>query len=79
MHIFRALAKKIDRGVYDAKLAPKAFAALLNACAKKYVREFVSRGDRWSLVFSPMHRRQAAVHYAEEFLGWYNVDYKSMK
>ena len=68
MHIFRALAKKMDRGVYDAKLAPKAFAALLNACAKKYVREFGGPGDRWNLVFSPMHRRQAAVHYAEESL-----------
>ena len=77
MHIFRALAKKKDRGVYDAKLAPKAFAALLNACAKKYVREFGGPGDRWNLVFSPMHRRQAAVHYAEEFLDWYNVDYKA--
>jgi hypothetical protein len=79
MHIFRALAKKKDRGVYDAKLAPKAFAALLNACAKKYVREFGGPGDRWNLVFSPMHRRQAAVRYAEEFTGWYNVDYNSMK
>lgn len=79
MHVFRALARKKDRGVYDAKLAPKAFAALLNACAKKYVREFGGPGDRWNLVFSPMHRRQAAVHYAEEFLGWYNVDYQATR
>ena len=79
MHIFRALTKKMDRGVYDAKLAPKAFAALLNACAKKYVREFGGAGDRWNLVFSPMHRRHAAVHYAEEFGDWYSVDYKATK
>ncbi|HWA70701.1 MAG TPA: hypothetical protein VG937_00130 [Polyangiaceae bacterium] len=77
MLIFRALAKKKDRGHYEPKLAPKAFAALLNAAAKKYVREFGGPGDRWNLLFSPMHRRHAAVHFATEFLDWYEVDYKA--
>ncbi len=79
MAVFRALARKKDRGTYDPKLAPKAFAALLNASAKKYVREFGGRGDRWNAMFSPMDRRHAAMHYASEFLDWYEVDYKSSK
>ena len=77
--IFRALARKKDRDRYDPRLAPKAFARLVNAGAKLYVREFGSPADRWNLVFSPVDRRQAAVHYAEEFLGWYAADYESMK
>lgn len=79
MVIFRALAKKKDRGVYDPKLAPKAFAALLNAAAKRYVREFGGQGDRWNAMFSPMDRRHAALHYASEFLDWYETDYKTTK
>lgn len=79
MLIFRALARKKDRGTYDPKLAPKAFAAMLNASAKKYVREFGSRGDRWNAMFSPMDRRHAALHHASEFLDWYALDYKSVK
>lgn len=75
MHIFRALAKKKDRGKYDPALAPKAFAGLMTAAAKKYVREFGGPGDRWNIIFSPIDRRQAASHYAEEFLDWYAVDY----
>ncbi len=35
MLIFRVLAKKKDRGLYNPKLAPKAFAALLTVGAKK--------------------------------------------
>jgi hypothetical protein len=75
MVIFRALAKKKDRGKYSAALAPKAFAQLMIAAAKKYVREFGGPGDRWNVIFSPIDRRQAASHYAEEFLEWYAVDY----
>jgi hypothetical protein len=77
--IFRALARKKDRGRYDERLAPKAFAALTNLGAKKYVREFGGPGDRWNLVFSPVDRRQAAVHFVEDFLGWYAADYQALK
>jgi hypothetical protein len=75
MVIFRALAKKKDRGKYDSRLAPKAFAGLMTVAAKKYVREFGAPGDRWNLIFSPIDRRQAASHYAEEFLDWYVTDH----
>ena len=75
MYIFRALAKKKDRGKYNPALAPKAFAALMTAAAKKYVREFGATGDRWNIIFSPIDRRQAASSYAEEFLDWYRTDY----
>jgi len=77
MAIFRALAKKKDRGSYDPKLAPKAFASLLSAAAKKYVRDFGSPSDNWARMFSPEARREAAVEYAEEFIGWYQVDYQA--
>jgi len=73
--IFRALAKKKDRGTYESRLAPQAFSALLNSAAKKYAREFGSPGDRWNSHFSPMQRHLAAVHLAEEFLDWYRTDY----
>ena len=36
---------------------------------------FGGPGDRWNIIFSPIDRRQAASHYAEEFLDWYAVDY----
>ena len=74
--IFRALAKKKDRGKYNPALAPKAFASLMGVAAKKYIREFGGPGDRWNIIFSPIDRRQAAAHYAEEFLEWYAVDYE---
>jgi hypothetical protein len=73
--IFRALARKKDRGIYEPRLAPQAFGALLNSAAKKYVREFGGRGDRWNSLFSPMQRHVAAAHLAEEFVDWYRTDY----
>ena len=79
MLIFHALAKKKDRGVYNPKLAPKAFAALLAAGANKYVREFGSPGDRWNALFSTAHRQHAAEACAAEFAEWYAVDYESLK
>jgi len=78
MVIFRALAKKKDRGKYNHALAPKAFASLMGVAAKKYVREPGAPGDRWNIIFSPIDRRQAAAHYADEFLEWYAVDYQHM-
>ncbi len=79
MLIFRALAKKKDLGKYNPALAPKAFAALMTAAAKKYVREFGGPGDSWNIIFSPIDRRQAAIHYAEEFLDWYAIEYDGPK
>jgi hypothetical protein len=78
MLIFRALARKKDRGVYKAALAPKAFAALLSTAAKKYLREFGSPGDRWNVMFSTTARREAAAQCAVEFIDWYEVDYESL-
>jgi len=79
MLIFRALARKKDRGVYNPKLAPKAFTALLSTAAKKYTREFGSPGDRWNALFPTEARRSAAVECAVEFTEWYELDYESLK
>jgi hypothetical protein len=73
--IFRALARKKDRGTYESRLAPQAFGALLNTAAKKYAREFGGPGDRGNSLFSPIQRHAAAVRLAEEFLDWYRTDY----
>lgn len=77
--IFRALARKKDRGVYNPKLAPKAFAALLTTAARRYLREFGSPGDRWNVIFPAVARQHAAEACAEEFVDWYEVDYQALK
>ncbi|MEO7038029.1 MAG: hypothetical protein ABI548_28940 [Polyangiaceae bacterium] len=79
MLIFRALARKKDRGVYNPKLAPKAFAALLTTAAKKYMQDFGSPGDRWNVTFPTTARQHAAEACAAEFVDWYEVDYQSLK
>lgn len=78
MLVFRALARKKDRGVYDAGLAPKAFATLLSVAAKKYLHEFGSSGDRWNVMFPMSARLAAAARCAVEFVDWYEVDYQSL-
>ena len=79
MLVFRALARKMERGVYNPKLAPKAFAALLTLAAKKYLREFGSPGDRWNVIFPTAARAEAAAACATEFVEWYEVDYEALK
>ena len=79
MLIFRALARKKDRGVFKVALAPKAFAALLSMAAKKYLHEFGSPGDRWNMIFPTNARRDAAAGCVAEFIEWYEVDYESLK
>ena len=60
MYVFRALAKKRDKGIYDPTKAPKAFVGVLEAAAKDYIREFGSRSDRWHTLFTPIDRHEAA-------------------
>ena len=79
MLVFGALARKMERGVYNSKLAPKAFAALLTAAAKKYLSEFGSPGDRWNVIFPTSARTDAAAACVVEFVEWYEVDYQSLK
>ena len=77
--IFRSLATKKDRSVYDRRLAPKAFVRLTTEAAKKYIRDFGSPGDKWNHTFSPVDRRHAAVQLVEQFEAWYAADYQSTK
>lgn len=79
MLIFRALARKKDRGVYDSTLAPKAFAALLTMAAKRYLHDFGGPGDRWNVMFPVAARQRAAEACAVEFIDWYEVDDESLK
>jgi len=77
--IFRALARKKDRGVYNPKLAPKAFVAFLITAAKKYLRDFGGPGDRWNAMFPTEARQAAAEACTAEFVDWYEADYPSLK
>ena len=80
MLIFRALARKKDRGVFKAALAPKAFAALLSMAAKKYLHEFGSPGDRWNAdLFDERIVGTRPQGASVEFVEWYEVDYESLK
>ena len=74
MYIFRALAKKKDRGKYNPALAPKAFAALMTAAAKKYVREFGATGDRCNLIFSTIDlRHESTDREIAEMTAWFKA------
>jgi len=53
--IFRALARKKDRHKYERARAPKAFAALTNVAAKKYVKEHGAPSDRWNRSLAETH------------------------
>ena len=79
MSISRALARRMDRGTYKGALAPRAFAALLNLAAKKYIQQHRSPDNKWSQVFSPIDRRAAALILVDHFEDWYATDYQSLK
>jgi hypothetical protein len=79
MYVFRLLARKRDKGIYDAKKAPLAFRALLEAAAKHYMRENGARGEKWFVTFPVIVRREAAQELVETYESWYGVDYQAEK
>jgi len=69
------LTKKMKKGIYDRKLAAKLFMYLLDAGAKKYVKEFGSPGDKPATMFPTKDREKLAMRYAMQF----EVDYKNQE
>ncbi len=62
------LERKIKSGKYNHKFAPKAWLHVLDAAAKKYVKEFDAPGSKWSDVFPKKARMEAAQEWADQ---WY--------
>jgi len=70
-YIIEAMKRKVRRGVFDERLAPKAFEHLAVTAAKQYSKEF-SDGKDWNTIFTASTRRNAAVimfkHYRDEIM-----------
>jgi hypothetical protein len=69
------LTRKMKKGIYDRKLAAKLFMYLLDAGAKKYVKEFGSPGDKPATMFPKKDREKLAMRYAMQF----EIDYKNQE
>ena len=66
--IMKNLMKKIDKGTYEHDLGVKAFMHLVDAGAKKYVKEFGSPHDKWHEMFPQDVRWEVARELAMTFL-----------
>ena len=65
--IITNLKKKIKNGTYDKELALKAWLNLVTVEARKYVKEFGSRGDTIDKMFNLNTRKEAAKQVAEHY------------
>lgn len=65
--IVKNLMTKMKRGVYDHSLAPKLWSYLIEAGAKKYIREFGGPGDRMQNIFPKKLRDELAKEYADGY------------
>ena len=65
MAMFKNLAQKKKRGVYDRKRAPQLFRYLISDALKQYIREI--NPDRKEWPFSPASQEQAAKEMVAEF------------
>jgi hypothetical protein len=61
------LKKKIKNGTYNKELALKAWLNLVTVEARKYVKEFGSRGDTIDKMFNLNTRKEAAKQVAEHY------------
>lgn len=67
MLIIRNMQRKLQRGVYDVTLAPKAWRYWYDAAAKRYIREFGNENDL-SVTFPPAVRQYCAdLRAADEY------------
>ena len=65
--VIKNLQKKIKNGTYDKELALKAWLNLVTVEARKYVKEFGSRGDTIDKMFNLNTRKAAAEQVAEHY------------
>lgn len=77
--IFKNLATKMAKGVYQHHLAAKLFGYLAESGAKKYAREMGGDGSNWHQMFSVADRRFVANEWATEFeQEWANGSYRHL-
>lgn len=67
MPILRNQCKKAKSGKYDATKSAKGWQYLVDAGAKKYIKEF--GGGAWHKIFDAATRRSVAREYASETRG----------
>lgn len=67
--IEKNLAQKMKKGRYDSALAPKIWMYLVEAAAKKYIKDHGTPGDRIDSVFNKATRMQVADRLAKQFEG----------
>jgi len=65
--IIKNILTKMRRGVYDHSLAPKLWQYLIDAGARKYVKEYGSPGDKIQNVFPASMRRELAQEFADKY------------
>ena len=66
------LRRKVAKGVYDARLAEKAFLHVADEAARSYAKEFADE-DAWADIFPRQDRKGVAKdlfgYYEEEIMG----------
>ena len=64
--IIKNLLKRYEKGIYDSKKAVKLFMYLVDAGAKKFVKENRDGGD-WHSLFPKSSRLQTAISLRDDF------------
>lgn len=65
--VFKNLVKKFKKKMYDKAKAVKAWLNVVDNAAKMYVKEYGTRGDKWSDMFNKPTRLLAAQTIADEY------------
>ena len=65
--IIANLKRKIKRGVYESSKALKLWGYLAESAAKDYAKQFGGARDKWSEMFPPDTRREAAAQIAKHY------------
>jgi hypothetical protein len=65
--IQKNLVNKIAAGKWSKPLAVKLYGYLVESGAKKYHKQFGSKGDKWFDMFNPATRKLAATELTEQF------------
>jgi len=72
--IVQNLKKHMDKGAFDKNKALISFMRLVNAGAKKYIKEFGEETDDWKVLFPFKFREDTAKDYIEWFLNEYEIN-----
>jgi len=80
--IRKNLVRRLKKGTYDHEKSKKLWMYVVDACAKKYSKEFGSEfisdrpGVPWHKMFSVDDRKEVAKQFADNFKEEFNIEYK---